>query len=122
MLNKGEVVSETLLKRTADPGIRSDFYKSFCLGLLEWCPCCTKMEQPAKSLQLKQPRVNSSRVSSGQEPAKKRKEDDKDDERFPFDVTFEDLSKFKEGECPINPEKNTEWAFHNFKSWHMARN
>ena len=113
---EGEVVSETLIRRIADPSVGSEYYKPFCLGLSEWCPCCVKMERPAKSLKLKRPRVNSSR----QQTVKKSKE--ADDERFSFDVTCEDLSKFKEGECPVNTEKNTEWAIRNFESWRMARN
>ena len=39
-----------------------------------------------------------------------------------FDVTFDDLSKFKEGECPTNTEKNTKWAIKIFESWRSARN
>ena len=136
MADNGEVVSKSLLKTMEDPGVESEFYKPFCLGMPEWCPCCLKTERTAKSLKLKRPRVNSSavpsrqdstkkskndstRVSSRQEPSKNSKEDD---ERFPFDVTFDDLGKFKEGECPLNTEKNTDWAFRNFESWRVARN
>ena len=50
------------------------------------------------------------------------KKSDRTDERYLFDVTFDDLSKFKEGECPANTEKNTEWAIRNFESWRSARN
>ena len=50
------------------------------------------------------------------------KKSDRTDERYLFDVTFNDLSKFKEGECPANTEKNTEWAIRNFESWRSARN
>ena len=44
---------------------------------------------------------------------KNSKKGDKTDERYLFDVTFDDLNKFKEGECPANTEKNTEWAIRN---------
>ena len=153
MADNGKVVSKSLLKTTEDPGVESEFYKPFCLGMPEWCPCCLKTERTGKSLKLKRPRVNSSAVPSRQDPAKKSKVDSsvvslrqdtatksKDisirvswrqeptknskegDERFPFDVTFEDLGKFKEGECPLNTEKNTDWVFRNFESWRVARN
>ena len=50
------------------------------------------------------------------------KKSDRTDERYLFDVTFDDLSKFKEGERPTNTEKNTKWAIRNFESWRSARN
>ena len=53
---------------------------------------------------------------------KNSKKGDKTDERYLFDVTFDDLNKFKEGECSANTEKNTEWAIRNFESWQSARN
>ena len=66
-------------------------------------------------------------MSSNQENGEKSKADnskksDKTDERYLFDVTFDDLNKFKEGECPANTEKNTEWVIRNFESWQSARN
>ena len=39
-----------------------------------------------------------------------------DDERFDFNVTSEDLSKYMEGEIPHNTEKSTAWALKNFKA------
>ena len=41
---------------------------------------------------------------------------------FPFDTTVNDLEKLMEGECPANTDKNNEWAYKNFTSWHAARN
>ena len=75
-----------------------------------------------RALKLKWPRVNSSAVPLRQDPNKKSKSDStsvslrqepsknskEDDERFPFNVTFEDLGKFKEGEWPLNTENNTD--------------
>jgi len=43
-------------------------------------------------------------------------------ERYSFDVTCEELDAFKEGECPANTAKNTEWALKNFEEWRKARN
>ena len=53
------------------------------------------------------------------ETSKKR---DKTDDRYLFDVIFDDLTRLKEGECPANTEKNTEWVNKNFESWRSARN
>ena len=50
------------------------------------------------------------------------KKHDKIDYRYLFDVTFDDLTRFKEGECPANTEKNTKWAIKIFESWRSARN
>ena len=44
------------------------------------------------------------------------------DNRFSFDVTIEELDAFKEGDCPSNIVKNTEWAVRTFESWRTARN
>ena len=57
-----EVVSESLLQKNPIPSVGPEFYKPFCLGLPEWCPCCIKMAEQGKrkSLSLKQPRVTSS--------------------------------------------------------------
>jgi len=41
---------------------------------------------------------------------------------FVFDVTIDDLAKFKEGETPVNTERNTEWVCLNFELWRVARN
>ena len=146
---KCEVVSESLISKDPVPSVGPEFYKPFCLGLLDWCPCCIKMaeQRKGKSLSLKRPHVtvsdqeNSKKtsetvdrqqvkltsISSNQENGEKSKADnskksDKTDERYLFDVTFDDLNKFKEGECPANTEKNTEWAIRNFEFWRLARN
>ena len=49
-----EVVSESLLQQNPNPSVGPEFYKPFCLGLPEWCPCCIKMaeQQKAKLLSL----------------------------------------------------------------------
>ena len=50
------------------------------------------------------------------------KESDGKDDRYLFDVTNDDLVRFKEGECAANTENNTKWAIKNFESWRLARN
>ena len=40
---------------------------------------------------------------------------------YRFDITCEELDAFKEGECPVNMAKNTEWALKNFEEWRIAR-
>lgn len=150
------VVSESLIRKDPIPSVGPEFYKSFCLGLPDWCPCCIKTaeQRKGKSLSLKRRYVTLSdqesskksnkpidrlqSTSSNQEKSEKSiadnrpratplyhdnsKKSDRTDERYLFDVTFDDLSKFKEGECPANTEKNTEWAIRNFESWRSARN
>ena len=150
------VVSKSLIQKDPIPSVGPEFYKSFCLGLPDWYPCCIKMaeQRKGKSLSLKRPHVmlsdqESSKksnkpidrlqsTSSNQEKSEKiiadnrpcgtplyhgnSKKTDRMDERYLFDVTFYDLSKIKEGECPANTEKNTEWAIRNFESWRSARN
>jgi len=39
-----------------------------------------------------------------------------------FDTTVKELDAFKQGECPLNTTKNTEWALKNFEEWRVARN
>ena len=53
------------------------------------------------------------------ENEKKQKENT---DRFSFDIDADDLSKYKEGSCPHNTEKNTEWVLRNFEEWRIARN
>ena len=50
------------------------------------------------------------------------KENNKREDRFVFDVTIDDLNKFKEGETPVNTENNMERACRNFELWRVARN
>ena len=150
------VVSESLIQKDPIPSVGPEFYKSFCLGLPDWCPFCKKMaeQQKGKLLSLKRPHVTLSdqesskksnkpidrlqTTSSNQEKSEKSiadnrthatplyhdnsKKSDRIDERYWFEVTFDELSKFKEGECPANTEKNTEWVIRNFESWRSARN
>ena len=120
-MNKSRaVVSPSLLRRSPKPGVSSEQYQSFCLGLPEWCPCCIKMaERKRKPLSLKRPRVDQSDKENDDHEQQKIS---KTEERYLFDVTLEDITKFKEGECPLNTEKNTEWAVRNFEAWQTARN
>jgi len=57
-------------------------------------------------LSLKRPCDKSANVRSDFKENNER--EDKD--RLVFDATIDDLTKFKEGETPVNTEKNTEWA------------
>ena len=50
------------------------------------------------------------------------KKDEESTYRFSFDVDVGDLSKYKEGVCPFNTEKNTKWVLKNFEAWQIARN
>ena len=36
-----DVVSDSLIATSSKPGIPKEYYKNFCLGLPDWCPCCT---------------------------------------------------------------------------------
>ena len=44
------------------------------------------------------------------------------DDRFDFNVTSDDLSRYMEGETPANTEKSTAWAVNTFEAWRKARN
>ena len=71
---KCDVVSVSLLRNTAEAGVSSSFYESFCLGIVYWCPCCVKTEERNhKSLTLKQ-RCCDSEQDSKKEGAKKDEE------------------------------------------------
>jgi len=76
-------------------------------------------ERKRKPLSLKRPRVDQSDKENDDHEQQKIS---KTEERYLFDVTLEDITKFKEGECPLNTEKNTEWAVRNFEAWQTARN
>ena len=52
MSEKCEIVSSSLVRKTAKPGIVSNYYHSFCLGIAEWYTKCIKMEESRKSLSL----------------------------------------------------------------------
>ena len=123
-----DVVSKSLIRKSLRPGITKEQSKNYCLGIPEWCPCCmeSNSKQGAKSLQLKRPR----REQKSDKNGKRSKEVDQEnhevaskaDERFSFDTTANELDAFKEGECPLNTTKNTEWALKNFEEWRVARN
>ena len=41
---------------------------------------------------------------------------------FTFEVTPDELSKLKEGDCPANTLKNNVWALKTFEEWRVTRN
>ena len=119
------VVSKSLI-RTTKPNLSKEEERRFCLGLVGWCPCsnCSPME--TKSLILKRKRrggpVTDGEVREDNPSPESLSNNDDKDERFDFNVTSEDLSKYMEGETPVNTEKSTAWAVNNFEAWRMARN
>jgi len=38
--HEGKVVSQSLILPSPKPDVPKGHYKKFCLGLMEWCPCC----------------------------------------------------------------------------------
>ena len=72
-----------------------------------------------KSLKLKRLRTDTAKSVL---PDQKKTVKNHDDSRFSFDVTIEELDAFKEGDCPTNTLKNTEWALKTFESWRTTRN
>ena len=131
MFGKCEIVSESLFK--VNSSLPAEDLKKFCLGLPGWCPCCiaTEMDKEipipkpprGKSLSLKRTRTtNITGESCKQESRSESKKMKESDERFNFDVTFDELSAWQKGECPANTAKSTEWAVRNFESWRVARN
>ena len=148
-MNRQEVVSQSLIVTSSKPGVPKEHYKKFCLGLPDWCPCCAgdesagdgsagdrsagekvnmtennpnaggskQSERGSKFLQLKRSRTVPKHVAqSGQKKVKD------NDDRFSFDVTMEELDAFKEGDCPANTVKSTDWAVRTFESWRTVRN
>ena len=94
-----EIVSASLLV-TPSHSSRPD--SNFCLGLLDWCPCCIrKSKMCSKSLKLKRPHV-SQNVEISTEKA------EESNDRFSFETTIEELESFKEVQCPENTVKNNE--------------
>ena len=95
--------------------------RNLCLGLANWCPChvCSpRMEK--KSLRLKHVREPLiSEVDKSEELSSKLQ---KLDERFDFNVTSDDLTRFMEGETPANTERSTTWAVKIFDDWRRVRN
>ena len=61
-VKKCEIVSESLLQQNSNPSVGPEFYKPFCLGIPDWCPCCIKManQRKVKLPSLKRPCVGSS--------------------------------------------------------------
>jgi len=120
-MNKSRaVVSPSLLRSSPKPGVSAEHYQLFCLGLPEWCPCCIKMaERKRKPFSRKRQRGDQDDKENDDYEQQKIS---KTEERYSFNVTLDDIIKFKEGECPLNTEKNTEWAVYNFETWRTARN
>lgn len=118
VVSKSLICSENLV-------LTEDEEKKFCLGLYGWCPCrvCSpRMEK--KSLRLKRARELPkeplvSEVEDSEELSSKLR---KVDERFDFNVTIDDLTRFMEGETPANTERSTTWAVKIFDDWRKARN
>ena len=124
-----EVVSKSLIACPPKSFIPN---RRFCLGLPEWCPCCMDKsdDEPAKSLKLKRPHANCDHLAQASKKTKDSTESkslenskgDIDADRFDFDTTLEELDTFKEGSCPANTAKNTEWAVRTVEQWRAARN
>ena len=124
-----EVVSKPLIWTSLRPEIIKEGANKYCLGFPGWCPCCEEpMEKDSKraSKQLKQPRQtmvsNENRKRLKESNSEYNEEVETSKERFSFGVTCEERNAFKEGECPANTMKNTEWALNNFEEWRVARN
>ena len=80
-----EIVSASLLV-TPSHSSRPD--SNFCLGLLDWCPCCIrKSKMCSKSLKLKRPRV-SQNVEISTEKA------EESNDRYSFETTIEELESY----------------------------
>ena len=119
------IVSKSILE--CGKSVLAQEQQDFCLGLPGWCLCsdCSPggMDQARckKALSLKRKReVSLIAVEDSGEPSEKTKKHN--DERFDFNVTSEDLSKFMEGEIPANTEKSITWAVRNFEEWRKSRN
>ena len=88
MSEKCKIVSASLVRKNAKPGVVSSYYQLFCLGIPEWCP---KMEESRKSLSLKQ--------AHGKPMNENEKKQKENTDRFLFDIDDDDVSKYKEGSC-----------------------
>ena len=132
------VVSKSILEHR--PVLNKEEQRSFCLGLPGWCPCpdCSPLTTIAtcegtnkapsdmettkgkKSLSLKRKREKVLPSAEASEELSGKR--NSDDDRFDFNITSDDLSKFMEGSTPANTEKSTIWAMRNFEEWRRARN
>jgi len=71
-----------------------------------------------KSVHLKRARKPvTSEVANLGEPSSKVQ---KLDQRFDFNITSNDLTRFMEGEIPANTERSTSWAVKIFEDWRKA--
>ena len=112
-----EVVSKSLIVHPPKSFVPN---QRFCLESPESCPCCMDKsdDKSAKSLKLKRPRANCDHLAQASKKTKDSTESkslenskgDIDTDCFDFDTTLEELDTFKEGSCPANTAKNTEWA------------
>ena len=98
MSEKSEIVSTSLIRKAAKPDVLSSHYHSFCLAIPQWCSCCIKIDESRKLLSLKQ--------AHGHPVKENEKKQKENTDRFLFDIDADDLSKYKEGSCPHNTEKN----------------
>ena len=76
-----------------------------------------------KSLKLKRKRSSTVELTTEEslEPSNKTMKGDVS-QRFTFEVTPDELSKLKEGDCPANTLKNNMWALKTFEEWRVTRN
>ena len=133
------IVSSSLITNKPRAPLSKEDQKLFCLGLDSWCPCdnCgghimesvdrSTTKSSTLSLKLKRKRHDVSNEVTKEEEIQEETFEPcgkmpKVDDRFLFDVTLDDLNKFKEGDCPVNTAKNTMWALRNFQEWRVARN
>ena len=144
MTDTEAIVSISLLKRKPNAPLCKEEQKRFCLGLKDWCSCdfcggrlmetfltadAGKSRPLCLKLKWKRPVVlnmvdltveeDMFESSSGKS---KKVDNSRRDDRFLFNVTLDDLNKFKEGESPANTIKNNMWALKNFQEWRVARN
>ena len=52
-----DVVSDSLILTSSKPGVPKEHYNNFCLGLPDWCPCCTGDEWRMAEVPLEQKKV-----------------------------------------------------------------
>ena len=96
MNEKSRIVSALLIRKTAKPGVLSNHYHSFCLAIPEWCSCRIKIDESRQSLSLKRAHGN---------PVKENEKQQKENDRFSFDIDADDLSKYKKVVVCIIPRR-----------------